>query len=1264
MSGKRSAAAAANAVRAKAEPGRLTNGVRHATLDRGRGAPRARELGAGADAPWAQPGLMLPTSNRALGGMLAQSRGLRLQRKCACAGSSSSGELCDTCRSQQLQRKGRDGGQGAHDEHASRAVESALSIPGQPLPAPVRGFMEARFDHQFDGVRLHTDQASATATRAVGASAYTIGRDIFFAPASYAPHTASGLHLLAHELTHVVQQERSPFSGGPGLTIDPAGSAAEVEADRMADAALKPGPLGPGPRAHAAGLSRSTSGAALGAGIGAVAGGLLGALAGPIGVLVGAALGAALGTWIGAAASNSKQDDSQGSPLVRINRLLGTGLLDWVVTEKEALQALAIVQEVERKDPVELFELLLILRMNGKWEVLRKKLPAGMRLAVDYYDNVACHPDHGYVMPGDVIHLELLTPGEALERGRVTGKSDAEREKARKAAGAAPGAPKPQEKESVNEWISHDYNVDGSGVVLPYMGRVPIVGKSLGDAAKLVAQAFADPLWALSIGVELTPVKRGASYAGRGEVSDPEKVYAEAKTRDEKALGDHAKRAKFTAHVPWSLAQGGRTLGTAVFLYYDQVDNHLDRHDDPETLWLWARAEAERRVTALDAKTPAQEFIEFAQRMMSRVATQPAAEQARTRETYNRFVAWLSRHSEDPKLALYKPVDIWVQAALNVFEEEIAASQKKAIAELREKRRTEAWKKGEEKFGDVISFAEKNIWPSTRTESISSKHEEISETSGERITKSWLISASPAEKIIRDKIASDFLHAELERLQADPEAFGKTSVNEDFHAYLKKNPEQLKALQITTAHPTVERFEDEVDIPAWETAKEIIVGFIPFVGTAVGVGEAVGGDDLSGHPLSTTERVIIGVTSILPGVFKALKAGRGAFQASRVVREFGLAGAEADRVWRIYVGLGEGTRGAQLFKWGAREIGAGRRVEDPKVIAEMQTILKDLGMTDRETAKALMPAVQRQAEVVVGEEIEAVKRIAGPISADTEKLLTDNPALREALKESDLATRVLKKCVNPCFPEGTTPEQVRRLEGLLEEIRKTGAYDEDALRSFLHKWVTEAAALVKPELDDAAKALARQQALDRAINEVAMVAAPKNLRDGTAASKLDLWTTFYNKGEKITYGISPEVLYARKVAAHDLGVAGGRAQAKAQQLTISTFETPFKQGGFGQGFDDIAIKGSDWDKDLIYIIEHKGGTAALNKEDKQMELVWVVKNIQRLYLEGGPYGQIWAQRLAKALQEGRLAGKTYSTAERVGETTIIDHVYVKTKVSF
>ena len=77
---------------------------------------------------------------------------------------------------------------------------------GQPLPGSTRAFFETRFGQDFSQVRLHTDARAADAARAVNARAFTTGQDVVFGAGQYAPGTEHGRRLMAHELTHVIQQ--------------------------------------------------------------------------------------------------------------------------------------------------------------------------------------------------------------------------------------------------------------------------------------------------------------------------------------------------------------------------------------------------------------------------------------------------------------------------------------------------------------------------------------------------------------------------------------------------------------------------------------------------------------------------------------------------------------------------------------------------------------------------------------------------------------------------------------------------------------------------------------------------------------------------------------------------------------------------------------------------------------------------------------------------------------------------------------------------
>ncbi len=123
---------------------------------------------------------------------------------------------------------------------AEPLVRDVLETSGAPLDAASRARLEPSFGQDLSSVRVHTDAPAARSAEAVSAKAYTVGDHIVFGAGQYAPHTDAGTHLLAHEVTHVVQQsqglsrspdeeikvQRDETDNGPGT----AGSAAAASA--------------------------------------------------------------------------------------------------------------------------------------------------------------------------------------------------------------------------------------------------------------------------------------------------------------------------------------------------------------------------------------------------------------------------------------------------------------------------------------------------------------------------------------------------------------------------------------------------------------------------------------------------------------------------------------------------------------------------------------------------------------------------------------------------------------------------------------------------------------------------------------------------------------------------------------------------------------------------------------------------------------------------------------------------------------------------
>jgi hypothetical protein len=156
----------------------------------------------------------------------------QLQRACQCGGE------CRECDSEE---------QGAGQIAAPPIVHAALRSPGRPLDATTRASLEPRFGRDFSRVRIHTGHAAEQSAKAVNAEAYTVGHDVVFGAGKFAPETDAGRRLLAHELTHVVQQsdtqavpplQRKPIKN-PDVKPIPALQPLEVVARDVANLILK-----------------------------------------------------------------------------------------------------------------------------------------------------------------------------------------------------------------------------------------------------------------------------------------------------------------------------------------------------------------------------------------------------------------------------------------------------------------------------------------------------------------------------------------------------------------------------------------------------------------------------------------------------------------------------------------------------------------------------------------------------------------------------------------------------------------------------------------------------------------------------------------------------------------------------------------------------------------------------------------------------------------------------------------------------------------
>lgn len=131
-------------------------------------------------------------------------------------------------------------GERSADTGIAERIQAAAGR-GFPLPTQPRRHLERELGADLGAVRVHHDQAADSLARAVQAQAFTTGSDIFLRTGAYNPSTPGGLHLLAHEAVHTVQQRQGPVAGSPapgGVTLSDPSDRFERAAEATADAVV------------------------------------------------------------------------------------------------------------------------------------------------------------------------------------------------------------------------------------------------------------------------------------------------------------------------------------------------------------------------------------------------------------------------------------------------------------------------------------------------------------------------------------------------------------------------------------------------------------------------------------------------------------------------------------------------------------------------------------------------------------------------------------------------------------------------------------------------------------------------------------------------------------------------------------------------------------------------------------------------------------------------------------------------------------------
>jgi SAM-dependent methyltransferase len=608
-----------------------------------------------------------------------------------------------------------------------------------------------------------------------------------------------------------------------------------------------------------------------------------------------------------------QREPAEETALRRIHALLSTGVFDWFITDAEAREVLQILR---RLAPEPLLRAVMMMRLTGDWRRFGRELPeSDWPALVDLQEKM--DRNAGYVMQGDDIRLEIWA-GSRVQRD-----------------------------------VSLEYNVRQAGVDLMLLDRpVAIVGLLPQAAAARIADAYVDGLIYVDPFVRLLVTKRGYLYAPfHGPTS--QSLWFEARSRIAATSPERPRRERrstFYAYIV-TVRPTDRLTENALHHYYRWVEENYARPEfltrEPSDVWAWALRQASQPPPQL----PIQPFLDLAKSMQERARIVPAQEAARMQTALGRYLAWLDLHRNDPDLARRSPVNVWVDAYTRTLREDIEAESRRRARELREAREHPPvdWEAAGRKLDDAIRLMIARVWhmPDPR----------IAEDREAGV--GYLIWGSQLEREVRNAIASAFLHDVIARM--DRPGFTSLTAEADFAAWLRERPQYLEALWIAQSHPDVERYNiPPEDIPAWQTAIEVGIAFIPVVGQVVAAGEATFGYDVFGHRLSTTSRAILAAGVLLPAAARTVQIGRAAVATTRIAEAYRLTAPEAEAFFRATAGIRPGSSGARLLGRAVEDVRAGREITDPARLRQIKDLLTDMGMTERSTIDALRPRLQRE----------------------------------------------------------------------------------------------------------------------------------------------------------------------------------------------------------------------------------------------------------------------------------------------------------------
>jgi hypothetical protein len=593
------------------------------------------------------------------------------------------------------------------------------------------------------------------------------------------------------------------------------------------------------------------------------------------------------------------------SSVRRIHSLLRTGVFDWSVSGKEARAALEILKALR---PVTLMEVVAFMKLDETWMKLLRALDKNDPDAlIDL--QMMLDPNLRFLLPGDTVQLEVFAGTES------------------------------------DPYTSGTFAVRDEGVRILRTLTVPIAGMLPEDAASAIAKALLDGYLKRPT-VILAVTGRRHAYLDREPPSGRMTFRSQlpAVDPDSAEYKRDTKMSAFLAYIAPLRNPDPRTT-TAAIVYLDWLSAHRDEEAfltrEPDELWSWADQQA-----APPPEPPITKFLAFYHSMTAKLDRLPPAERRDRIETASRYMRWLDAHDDDDAtLTKTEPVAVWSKFASGVAVERVEEEIRKRETEIRERRHQLDVEAAGKKLDEAIVLVMRDVYRLREPETI----DVTSEAYG------YLIMPSDFEREVRETIGHAFLSHILHKVGSDelrPQLL-RTPISLEFDQWLDASPDLKDAIFYATSHPYVEKYEIEIDEPAWQTAIEIAISFIPIVGNLVQLGEAYTGRSLFGRKLTTVERAIAGAGVFLPFAAKTASAAKGVFTASTIIKEYGLVGREANALYRAAFPVRPGSWGEGVLNKLFGDIQAGRGVRGAADIRDAEKLLREMGMFDRATLRAL-----------------------------------------------------------------------------------------------------------------------------------------------------------------------------------------------------------------------------------------------------------------------------------------------------------------------